>query len=66
LNSRASLVDISWHSELPKQKNLKRWSWDVKRRGIVLRDGNIVGDETTMNFASHFSELTCLANQVVD
>ena len=54
------------HVELPKQYILTRWKRDVKRRGVVFRDGNIVGDEKNKNFASRFSELTSLANEVVD
>ncbi|XP_020249228.1 protein FAR1-RELATED SEQUENCE 5-like [Asparagus officinalis] len=33
---------------------------------VVLRDDNIIGDNATINFASRFSELNCLANEMVE
>ncbi|XP_020276587.1 protein FAR1-RELATED SEQUENCE 3-like [Asparagus officinalis] len=57
-------LKITNHNELPEQYILRRWCRNVKKR-VVLRDGNIIGDNATINFASRFSELNCLANEMV-
>ncbi|XP_020242398.1 protein FAR1-RELATED SEQUENCE 5-like [Asparagus officinalis] len=58
-------LKLTNHSELPEQYILRRWCRNVKKR-VVLRDGNIIGDNATINFASRFSELNCLANEMVE
>ncbi|XP_020249919.1 protein FAR1-RELATED SEQUENCE 3-like [Asparagus officinalis] len=58
-------LKITNHSELPEQYILRRWYRNVRKR-VVLRDGNIIGDNATINFASRFSELNCLANEMVE
>ncbi|XP_020242902.1 protein FAR-RED IMPAIRED RESPONSE 1-like [Asparagus officinalis] len=58
-------LKITNHSELPEQYILRRWCRNVRKR-VVLRDGNIIGENATINFASRFSELNCLANEMVE